>query len=108
MCVRKLFAVYNAEEDQSLKIKLALRQPWVWSASDFVFLATAYEGGWSVISLIVSSSHWQSAVSVLIIAEWLVYNDTVKTKMISVTLLLYSFLGLELSEQTVAELYVQV
>jgi len=33
------------------------------------FLAMAYEGGWPVLSLAVSSSHWQSAVSVLLIDE---------------------------------------
>ena len=55
------------EEEQSLK--LALRQPWVWSVSDFIFLASAYEGGWPVLSLAVSSSHRQCTVSVLIIAE---------------------------------------
>jgi len=37
------------EEDQSLK--LALGQPWVWSVNGFIFLASAYEGGWSVLSL---------------------------------------------------------
>ena len=58
---------YYIEEDHSLK--LALGQPWVWSVGDFIFLAMAYEGGWLVLSLTVSSSHWQCAVSVLIIAE---------------------------------------
>ena len=48
---------------------LALKQPWVWSVSDFIFLATAYEGGWPVLFLSVSSSYWQCAISVLIIAE---------------------------------------
>ena len=52
-----------------MMIKLSLRQPCVWSVSDFIFLATAYESGWPVLSLTVSSSHWQSAVSVLIIAD---------------------------------------
>ena len=51
------------EEDQSLG------QSWVWSVSDFIFLALAYEGRWPVLSLTISSSHWQCAVSVLIIAE---------------------------------------
>src|SRR6218665_2484726 len=36
---------------------------------DFIFLATAYEGGWPVLSLTVSFSHWQCAVSVQIIGE---------------------------------------
>ena len=53
----------------SPSLKLSLRQPWVWSVSDPIFLATAYEGGWPVLSLTVLSSYWQSAVSVLIIAE---------------------------------------
>ena len=47
----------------------SLGQPWVWSVSDFIFVATAYECGWPVLSLTISSSHWQCAVSVLIIAE---------------------------------------
>ena len=38
-------------------LKLALRQPWVCSVNDFIFLATAYEGGLPVLSLTVSSSH---------------------------------------------------
>ena len=57
----------EAEEEQSLK--LALRQPWVWSVNDFIFLASAYEGGCAILFLAVSSSHWQCAVSVLIKAE---------------------------------------
>ena len=44
------------DDDQSLK--LALRQRWVWSVSDFIFLATPYEVGCPVLSLTVSSSHW--------------------------------------------------
>jgi len=52
----------GTEEEQSLK--LALRQPRIWSASDFIFLALAY-----VLSLTVSPSHWQCTVSVLIIVE---------------------------------------
>jgi len=33
--------------------------------SDFIYLATAYEGGWPVaLSLTVSSSHWQFTISV--------------------------------------------
>src|SRR5688572_26057368 len=39
------------------------------SVSDFIFLASVYEGGWPVLSLTVSSSHRQCSVSVLIIAE---------------------------------------
>ena len=33
---------------------------------NFIFLATAHEGGWPALSITVSSSHWQSAVSVLV------------------------------------------
>ena len=44
-------------------------QPWVWSVSDFIFLASACEGDWPVLFLTISSSHWQNMVSVLIIAE---------------------------------------
>ena len=36
--------------------------------SNCIFLASAYEGGWPVLSLDVSSSH-QCTVSVLIVAE---------------------------------------
>ena len=54
-----------------------LKQPWVWSVSDFIFLATAYEGGWPVLSPTVLSSHRQSAVSVLIIAKAKYTNHTV-------------------------------
>jgi len=43
------------EEDQSLK--LALRQIWVLSVSDFIFLATTYKGWWPVLS---SPSHLPS------------------------------------------------
>jgi len=32
-------------------LKLALRQPWVWSGSDFIFLAMANKIWWSVLSL---------------------------------------------------------
>jgi len=53
--------VEEEEEDQSLK--LALRQPWLCSVSAFIFLVSA----WPFLSLAVSSSHRQGAVSVLII-----------------------------------------
>ena len=56
-------------DDDYQSLKLALRQPCVWSVSDFSFLATAYKGGWPVLSLTVSSSLWQCVVSVLIIGE---------------------------------------
>ena len=36
------YLLRSEEEDQSLK--LALSQSWVWSVSDFVFLASAHEG----------------------------------------------------------------
>jgi len=41
------------EEKQPLKV-LALKQPRVWSVSNFIFLALAYEGRWPVLSLAVS------------------------------------------------------
>jgi len=44
-----------AGKDQSLM--LSLGQPWVCSVSKFIFLASAYEGGWPFLSLTVSSSH---------------------------------------------------
>ena len=51
-------------------IKLFLSQPWVWSVSNFTFLATAYEDdGWPVLFLDISFSHLQCMVSVLIIAK---------------------------------------
>ena len=56
-------------EEEAQSLKLALGQPWVWSVRDLIFLASAYEGGWPVLSLTVSSSHWQCTVSVLIIDE---------------------------------------
>ena len=31
-------------EDEEQSLKLAVMQPWVWSVSDFIFLALAYEG----------------------------------------------------------------
>ena len=54
---------------KSFKLAMGMRQPWAWSVIDFIFLALAYEGAWPVLSLTVSSSHWQCTVSVLIIAE---------------------------------------
>ena len=41
----------------------------LWNVSDFIFLPSAYEGIWPVLSLATSSSQWQCTVSVLIIAE---------------------------------------
>ena len=58
------------EEEEEQSLKLTLRQPWVWSVSAFILLATAYEGRWPVPSLAVSSSHWQCTVSVVIITEF--------------------------------------
>ena len=55
------------EEEQS--VKLVLRRLCVRSVSDFVFSASAYEGGWPVLSHAISSSHWQCMVYVLIIAR---------------------------------------
>jgi len=57
------------EEDEEQSLKVFLEQLWVWSVSDFIFLALAYEDGWLVLSLAESSSHLQYAVSVFIIAE---------------------------------------
>jgi len=44
--------------------RLAPKQSWVWNISDFIFLASAYEGGWPDPSLAVTSSHWQCMASV--------------------------------------------
>jgi len=43
--------------------------PWVWSRSDFTFVATAYGGVWPVLSLTMSSSRLQCSVRALIIAD---------------------------------------
>jgi len=59
------------EEDKDQSLNLVQRQLLVWSISDFIFLASAYEGqvgGQS--SLAVSSSNRQCTVSVLIIPEF--------------------------------------
>ena len=61
-----LVTIEEEVKDQSLK--LVIGQPWVLSIIDFIFLATANEGGWPVLSITVSSSHWQCVVRVLIIA----------------------------------------
>jgi len=45
------------EEEEKQPLKLALGQAWVWSVNDFIFLGTAYEGRWSVLSLTISASH---------------------------------------------------
>jgi len=55
--------------DEEQPLKLVLRQPWVWSVSNFIFLASAHGGGWPVLFVTVSSSHWQCMVSILIIAK---------------------------------------
>jgi len=34
---------FNYEEEEDRSLKLTLGQPWVWSVSDFIFLASAYE-----------------------------------------------------------------
>jgi len=52
----------NLEEEQSLKLDLG--QPWAWSISNFIFLASAYDPEWAsplphyhVFPLIVYSQH---------------------------------------------------
>ena len=45
------------EEVEEQSLKLAPGQPLVWSVSAFIFLASAYEGGWPVLSLTVPPSH---------------------------------------------------
>jgi len=44
-------------------------QPLVGIVSNFIFLASAHEGDWPVLSLTVSSSHWQCTVDVHNISE---------------------------------------
>lgn len=58
----------NFEEDQSFNRDL--RYLWVWSVSNSVFLASAYESEWSVLSPAMSSSHRPCTVGVLIMAEF--------------------------------------
>jgi len=42
---RSLAFIEYQWEEVVQSLKLALRQPWVWSGSDLIFLASAYEGG---------------------------------------------------------------
>ena len=64
---RKWVSLIYIEEERDQYLKLALGPPCLWSVSDFIFLASAYEGGWPILSLTVSSSRWQRTVSVFII-----------------------------------------
>ena len=61
----------NAKEEKEEEqfLKLALGQWWVWSFNDFIFLVSIYEERWPVLSLTVSSFHWQCTINVLIVAE---------------------------------------
>lgn len=59
--------IRNKSKEQFLK--LAIRQSWVWSVSNFIFLASAYYGAWWILSLTNSASQWQRVVGVHIIAE---------------------------------------
>jgi len=43
--------------------------------SDFIFLASAYEGVWPALSLTVRSFHRQCTTSVLIQTSWLLNAD---------------------------------
>ena len=56
----------TSEEERPLASK---RQPRVWSASNFIFLALADESRWSVLSLAADSSHQQCMVGEFIRAE---------------------------------------
>jgi len=51
------------EKEQSLK--LTLRQAWGLSVRHFIFFPSTYNGRWPVLSLAVSSSHQQHAISLL-------------------------------------------
>ena len=44
---------------------LLVRGPGQISVSDFIFLASAYEVRWPVLSLSISSSHWRRLVKIL-------------------------------------------
>ena len=52
-----VFGIKRRRSTEEQSLKLALGQPWVLSFSNFIFLASAHEGGWHVLSLTVSSSH---------------------------------------------------
>jgi len=47
-------------------VRQALRQPWVWSVRDFIFLESAYEGRRAVFYLAISASPQQNIVRALI------------------------------------------
>jgi len=49
----------DEEKDQSLK--LALWQSWVWSISDFIFLASAYHSrvGYDMLSTLTIHCQWE-------------------------------------------------
>ena len=50
--------LFQKPKKKNKKVGSPLRQPLVWSVSDVIFLASAYEGGWWPVSfLAVSSSH---------------------------------------------------
>ena len=66
---REYYEEEKEEEKEEQSLKLTLKQPYVWSVSDFIFLASANEGWEWVLSLAVSSSNQQCTVSVLIKAE---------------------------------------
>jgi len=44
-------------EEEGQVLKLTHGQSWVWSVSDFIFLALACEGKWLVLFLAILSSH---------------------------------------------------
>ena len=48
--------VTNEAEEEEQCLKLALRQPWVETVNDFIFLVSAYEGRQPVFYLPLSSS----------------------------------------------------
>lgn len=63
------WAIEYEEVEEGQCFKLALRQPLVWRISDFTFLASAYQGGWPVLFLAISTSHQQCTMSILFITE---------------------------------------
>jgi len=44
--MKALLLAKDGEEEEEQSHKLAIGQPWVLSVSSFIFLVSAYEGGW--------------------------------------------------------------
>lgn len=53
------------KEEEYQPLKLVMKHPWVWSVSNFAFLASVHEGEWSVPSRTIPSSHRKGMVTYL-------------------------------------------